>query len=73
MPIPQNLTGTEWRKSSRSKDADTCVEVACNLSDVIGVRDSTAPGGPVLMLGRPAFHALVAEIRAGIHDLQHRP
>ena len=69
MPIPQNLTGAKWRKSSRSKDADTCVEVACNLTDAVWVRDSTDPDGPKLMLGRPAFHALVAEIRAGSHDL----
>ena len=69
MPIPQNLTSAKWRKSSRSKDADTCVEVACNLTDAVWVRDSTDPDGPKLTLGRPAFHALVAEIRAGSHDL----
>jgi hypothetical protein len=69
MPIPQNLTGAKWRKSSRSKDADTCVEVACDLTDAVGLRDSTDPDGPSLMLDRPAFHALVAEIRAGGHDL----
>lgn len=69
MPIPQNLTGAEWRKSSRSKDADTCVEVACNLRDAVAVRDSTDPHGPKLTLRRPAFHALVAAIRAGGHDL----
>lgn len=69
MPTLRDLTGAKWRKSSRSKDADTCVEVTCNLTDVVAVRDSTDPDGPKLALGRSSFRNLVAGIRAGRHDL----
>ncbi|WP_103542098.1 DUF397 domain-containing protein [Streptomyces sp. SM1] len=38
-----------WRKSSYSDGgADNCVEVADGLPDVVPVRDSKAPHGPVL-------------------------
>lgn len=69
MPTPQDLTGVTWRKSSRSKDADTCVEVTTNLADIVGVRDSTCPDGPKLMFDRAAFVHMVSKIRAGDHDL----
>jgi hypothetical protein len=42
------LTSAVWRKSSRSGSNDQCVEVATNLPDVVGVRDSKDPSGPVL-------------------------
>lgn len=43
-----DLTGATWRKSTRSGNAGDCVEVATNLPDVIGVRDSKDPAGPTL-------------------------
>ncbi|MFC0100393.1 DUF397 domain-containing protein [Micromonospora marina] len=41
-----DLSGARWRKSTRS--GGNCVEVAGNLSGVVGVRDSKDPAGPVL-------------------------
>ncbi|WP_420812756.1 DUF397 domain-containing protein [Micromonospora zingiberis] len=41
-----DLTGARWRKSSRSGgNGGDCVEVADNLSGVVGVRDSKDPAG----------------------------
>ncbi|SCL33696.1 protein of unknown function [Micromonospora pallida] len=44
-----DLTGAIWRKSTRSGNGgSTCVEVATNLPDVVGVRDSKDRQGPML-------------------------
>ncbi|MBX6750947.1 MAG: DUF397 domain-containing protein [Micromonosporaceae bacterium] len=44
-----DLSGAQWRKSTRSgPNTDNCVEVA-NLGDRIAVRDSKDPTGPVLV------------------------
>jgi hypothetical protein len=65
-----NLTGARWIKSSYSgTNGGGCVEVARNLADVVAVRDSKDPEGGVLVLGREAFAALTAGIRAGDFDL----
>ena len=37
-----------WRKSTRSGEATNCVEVA-HTDQVVGVRDSKHPTGPVLI------------------------
>lgn len=47
-----------WRKSSRSTDSSTCVE----LHPTGAVRDSKNPG-PVLALGYEAVRRLVAAVR----------
>ncbi|MBF9128646.1 DUF397 domain-containing protein [Plantactinospora sp. S1510] len=55
-----DLSGASWRKSSRSGgNGGACVEVADNLSDVVGVRDSKDPGGPVLTFDTPAWRSFV--------------
>lgn len=41
------LDGERWRKSTRSTDSGTCVE----LHPVGAVRDSKFPSGPVLAFG----------------------
>ncbi|WP_019901296.1 DUF397 domain-containing protein [Salinispora arenicola] len=58
-----DLTGAMWRKSSRSGgNGGQCVEVADNLSGVVGVRDSKDPTGPALVFGPTAWRAFVAQL-----------
>ena len=54
------LTRAQWRKSSRSGSNDQCVEVATNLGDVVGVRDSKDPDGPVLAVDAYSWRLFVA-------------
>ncbi|GAA3821837.1 DUF397 domain-containing protein [Sphaerisporangium flaviroseum] len=45
-----DLSGAQWRKSSRSGDSGgQCVEVAANLPGLVAVRDSKNPHGPTLV------------------------
>ncbi|MEW2429099.1 DUF397 domain-containing protein [Micromonospora sp. NPDC047644] len=58
-----DLTNAIWRKSRRSgSSGGNCVEVADNLSGVVGVRDSKDPAGPALTFGRAAWRAFVAQV-----------
>jgi uncharacterized protein DUF397 len=52
---PLDLT---WRKSSRSGQADNCVEVARKLV-AAAVRDSKNRGGPILEFGPREWSAFV--------------
>jgi hypothetical protein len=57
------LTGARWRKSSRSGgNGGNCVEVADNLPNVVGVRDSKDPAGPALVFSLAAWRAFVTEV-----------
>ena len=56
------LIGATWRKSTRSAQGE-CVEVADDLPDVVGVRDSKDPTGPVLTFGPQAWRAFVASTK----------
>ncbi|MBE1486158.1 DUF397 domain-containing protein [Plantactinospora soyae] len=54
------LTGAAWRKSSRSNGhSGNCVEVADNLPEVVGVRDSKDPSGPALVFAPHAWRSFV--------------
>ena len=53
-----------WRKSSRSGgQSSNCVEVA-DLNDVVGVRDSKNPTGPILVVQPQAFAAFTSTVKA---------
>ncbi|SFQ26837.1 DUF397 domain-containing protein [Actinomadura madurae] len=56
-----------WRKSSYSaSQSETCVECAClasGQSSMVGVRDSTDPDGPRLILSPDAWGALLARLK----------
>ncbi|MBO4207754.1 DUF397 domain-containing protein [Micromonospora echinofusca] len=61
-----DLTGAVWRTSTRSSNGgSTCVEVATNLPDLVGVRDSKDRQGPVLTFGPGAWAGFVAATRSG--------
>ncbi|WBB81694.1 DUF397 domain-containing protein [Micromonospora sp. WMMD882] len=56
-----DLTGAQWRKSTRSGDnGGNCVEVADNLPGIVAVRDSKDPTGPALTFSRDAWAAFTA-------------
>ncbi|RAY11770.1 DUF397 domain-containing protein [Actinomadura craniellae] len=57
-----------WRKSTRSSDGPTCVEVAA-YEDRRYIRDSTDPDGPVIALTPSTWTVLLHGIQAGAHDL----
>lgn len=57
------LNGARWRKSTRSSgNGGNCVEVADNLPDVVGVRDSKDPAGPALTFTPTAWRAFVTRL-----------
>ncbi|GAA3752163.1 hypothetical protein GCM10022225_40670 [Plantactinospora mayteni] len=60
-----DLTGATWRKSTRSNGhSGNCVEVADNLPEVVGVRDSKDPHGPALTFAPQAWRLFVRGVAA---------
>ncbi|MFB9238368.1 DUF397 domain-containing protein [Plantactinospora siamensis] len=57
------LTGAKWRKSTRSGNNGNCVEVADNLAEVVGVRDSKDPQGPALIFKPAAWKGFVSSLK----------
>ncbi|MEV4466054.1 DUF397 domain-containing protein [Micromonospora echinofusca] len=58
-----DLTGAQWRKSTKSgNNGGACVEVADTLPGVVGVRDSKDPTGPALIFTPLAWRAFVARV-----------
>ncbi|MFF1367002.1 DUF397 domain-containing protein [Streptomyces virginiae] len=57
-----DLTGAAWRVSSYSGGQGECVEVADNIPDVVPVRDSKRPAGPVIGFAPHAWQAFVAHL-----------
>jgi hypothetical protein len=64
-----DLTGAQWRKSTRSGSTGNCVEVAKNLDGVIAVRDSKDPNGPVLLFTPDEWTAFTSGTKDGEFDL----
>ena len=65
-----DLSRAEWRKASYSStNGGACVEVAGNLADIVAVRDSKDPDGPVLVFAPDEWRAFTAGVRAGQFDL----
>jgi hypothetical protein len=59
-----DLTRAEWRKSTKSGgNGGNCVEVAHNLPQVVALRDSKNPHGPVLIISRDEWARFVARLR----------
>lgn len=56
-----------WRKSSYSGPHGECVELALD-GEVVCVRDSKDPDGPVIRIARNCQLGFVAEIRRLIED-----
>ncbi|OKH95579.1 DUF397 domain-containing protein [Streptomyces uncialis] len=65
--MAQIVSDSSWIKSSHSGgDGGQCVEWApgfVQLADVVPVRDSKVPAGPVLMVSPEAFAGLAALAR----------
>ncbi|MEU8371655.1 DUF397 domain-containing protein [Micromonospora sp. NPDC048894] len=58
-----DMTGAKWRKSSRSStNGGACIEVAENLLNTVGVRDSKDPNGPALVFAPAAWRAFVGRL-----------
>jgi hypothetical protein len=53
-----DFTDANWRKSIRSQNNGACVEVA-RVGDVIGIRDSKHPNGPILAYTLAEFSAFL--------------
>ncbi|GAB3811837.1 DUF397 domain-containing protein [Micromonospora zhanjiangensis] len=62
-----DLTGANWRKSSRSAEGN-CVEVADNLLGLVAVRDSKDPDGPALTFVPARWTDFVHAVRSGGHS-----
>lgn len=59
-----NFSQPVWKKSSYSGDnGGNCVEVATGLGDVVAVRDSKDPNGPVLTFGQAEWGAFLARVK----------
>ncbi|QNP62527.1 DUF397 domain-containing protein [Streptomyces genisteinicus] len=59
------LGAVAWRTSSYSNTSGgDCVEVADGPRGVVPVRDSTRPGGPVVVVGGAAWAVFVDGLRA---------
>lgn len=65
-----DLTGAEWKKSTRSNGSGACVEVASNLPGIVAVRDTKDDGEGAVLIFTPAeWNAFVGGTKDGEFDL----
>jgi hypothetical protein len=67
----RDLSGLQWRKSSRSANddpPDNCVEIATFPDGVVAQRDSKNRTGPVLMFPPDEWAAFTGGVQAGEFD-----
>ncbi len=66
----RHLVHAQWRKAACSNGANTgCVEIAGDLRDVTGIRDSARPQDGAHVTSKAAFAAFLAAAKAGHYDL----
>jgi hypothetical protein len=63
--LPLDVPGAAWRKSSYSNPSGDCVETARLPSGRVAVRDSTCPGGPVLVFTAAGWAAFLRAVATG--------
>jgi uncharacterized protein DUF397 len=60
-----DLTSAAWHKSSYSgNNGGDCVEVAGNLPNLVAIRDSKDPEGPMLVVTPAEWRAFTAGMKA---------
>jgi hypothetical protein len=64
-----DLTGAQWRKSTRSGSSNACVEVSDNLTGIVAVRDTKDRDGGTLIFTAPEWSAFVTGVKDGEFDL----
>jgi uncharacterized protein DUF397 len=63
-----DFTSARWRKSTRSNEANACVEVA-SAAGLAGVRDSKQRGrGPILAFDRELWNAFISKLKTAALD-----
>ncbi|MFG3113313.1 DUF397 domain-containing protein [Streptomyces sp. NPDC048197] len=66
MKTTSDLAGAAWRRSSYSDGGeDNCVEVADGFTDIVPVRDSKVPDGPVLRVTAGAWTSFIETVKDG--------
>jgi hypothetical protein len=61
-----NVAETDWRKSSYSGGLENnCLEVM-DLPEIVPVRDSKAPDGPILIFGSMNWSEFVGAVKNGL-------
>ncbi|OLF15454.1 hypothetical protein BU204_21920 [Actinophytocola xanthii] len=58
------IDAADWRKSSRSGAVGNCVELCWPARDVVAIRNSRDPRGPVLVYPRTRLAGFLAGLRA---------
>jgi Domain of unknown function (DUF397) len=62
------LDDATWRKSSRSGSVGNCVELTWPEREVVAVRNSRDPRGPVLVYTRVELLAFLSGVKAGTKE-----